>query len=88
MIKDNKYIIRIDGDYLVGFEGKSGLGKTSHGGWNQQATEMREVQLSMYKCDAKVFDGKINLKSGLNKLYDRMRYGNFDFDHLEVIRCE
>ena len=42
----------------------------------------------MYRSDAKVFDGKINLKSGLNKLYDRMRYGNFDFDHLEIYRYE
>ena len=88
MTKDSKYIIRIDDDYLVGFDGENGLGKTSHNGWNQQSTEMGSVELSMYKSDAKVFDGKINLKSGLNKIYDRMRYSNFDFDHLEVLRYE
>lgn len=87
MAKESKYIIKIDDDYLVGFEGR-GFAKTSHNGWNQQATEMAEVQLSMYRSDAKVFDGKINLKSGLNKIYNRMRYSNFDFDHLEVLRYE
>lgn len=85
MAKDEKYIIKIDDDYLVGFEGR-GFAKTSHNGWSQQPTEMGEIQLSMYRSDAKVFDGKINLKSGLNKLYDRMRYGNFEFDHLEILR--
>lgn len=88
MAKDSKYIIRIDDDYLVGFDGENGFGRTSHNGWNQQSTEMGAVELSMYKSDAKVFDGKINLKSGLNKVYDRMRYSNFDFDHLEVFRYE
>lgn len=84
MTKDRKYIIRIDDDYLVGFNGKHGFGKTSHNGWNQQSTEMGAIELSMYKSDAKVFDCAINLKSALDKIYDRMRYSNFDFDHLEV----
>lgn len=87
MREESKYIIKIDDDYLIGFEGR-GSAKTSHNGWSQQPTEMGEIQLSMYRSDAKVFDGKINLKSGLNKLYDRMRYGNFDFDHLEIYRYE
>lgn len=85
MAKNEKYIIRIDDDYLVGFEGR-GFAQTSHNGWSQQPTEMGEIQLSMYMRDAKVFDGKINLKSGLNRLYDRMRYGNFEFDRLEILR--
>ena len=88
MSKESKYIVRIDGNYLVGFEGKTWFGKTSHNGWNQQSTELGEVELSTYKSDAKVFEGKINLKSGLNKLYDRMRYGNFDFNHLEIFNIE
>lgn len=84
MAKDKKYIIRIDGSYLVGFEGGQSFGKTSSGGWDQRYTEMGEVQLSARKADAKVFDGNINLKSGLDKLYDRMRYEGFTFDYLEV----
>lgn len=84
MKSDKKYVIRIDGDYVTGFEGKRGFGKTSHSGWTQQETEMGEIELSMYRLDAKVFDGKINLKSALDKIYDRMRYSDFDFDQLEV----
>lgn len=87
MAKDKKYIIRIDGSYLVGFDGKQVSGKTSHNGWSQLDNEMGEVQLSVHETDAKVFDGNINLKSGLDKLYDRMRYGGFSFDRLEVY-CE
>lgn len=85
LAKENKYIIKIDHRYLVGFEGKSSLGKTSHNGWNQQATEMGEVEFSMCQEDAKVIEGKINLKSSFDKLYDRMRYGNFEFNHLEIL---
>ena len=86
MTKDSRYIIRIDDYYLVGFEGKRVFGKTSHCGWDQRATELGAVELSANKNDAKVIEGNINLKSGLNKLYDRMRYSDFDFDHLEVFR--
>ncbi len=88
MKKEFNYVIKIDDDYVTGFEGKRSFGKTSHNGWNQQFTEMGEVELSMYKVDAKVFEGKINLKSALNKIYDRMRYSDFDFDHLEIFRYE
>jgi hypothetical protein len=88
LTKYKKYIIQIDDDYLVGFDGKRAFGKTSHNGWNQQFTELGEIELSLYKIDAKVFEGKINLKSTLDKIYDRMRYSDFDFDHLEVFCYE
>lgn len=88
MAKEEKFIIRIDDDYLVGFEGGKTIGKTSHNGWSQIYSDMKEIQLSMYRADAKILEGKINLKSALDKIYERMRYGEFSFDYLEVYRTD
>ena len=85
MKKNFNYIIKIDDGYVTGFEGKRSFGKTSHNGWNQQFTELGEVELSMHNLDAKVFEGKVNLKSALDKLYDRMRYSDLSFRCVEIV---
>jgi hypothetical protein len=74
----------IDDDYVIGFNGSGDLCQTSHMGWDARATDIGKVELSQFKSDAMVFVGNFNLKSGIDRIYDRMRFGNFGFDHLEI----
>ena len=80
-----KYIIKIDNKYLVGFEGET-VGKTSSNGWNQIYNDMGAIELVDTKDKAYIFDGRINMKSALDKIYERMRYTDLNFDRLEVIK--
>ena len=81
----NTYIIKIDGQYFAGI-GTESFGKSPAGGWYDEGSDIPAVMLSPDRQDAKCIEGNINLKSYFNKIYDCMRYGDFEFAKFEIVK--
>jgi hypothetical protein len=81
-----EYIVKINGKYFAGFDYGNTVGKTSHSGWSPQPNEL-EAMITVDKSDdARVIEGNIELKSKLNAIYDRVRFGGLDLQSLEVTK--
>lgn len=81
----NDYQIKIDGMYLVGINNDE-IGKAPVGGMYDEGKCIGKVITTRDKEKAKIIEGNINLKSYFNKIYDAVRYGGFNFNHLEIVR--
>lgn len=86
-MKVNAYHIKIDGMFFVDTSDKE-IGQASVGGWYDEGAEVKDVILSPDKDKAKLIEGAINLKSYWNRIYDAIRYGDFKFNKIEIVRVE
>jgi hypothetical protein len=85
-----EYKIKINGNYLRGYDDQTTVGKTGHMGWHPQANELTALVLTPYETEAMVIEGNISLKSQFDRIYDRMRYGGLMVKSLsieEVLKC-
>lgn len=79
------YLIIIDGLYFAGTDTES-IGKAPAGaGWYDNGQSITKILLTPEGTKAKKIEGNINLKSFFNKIYDSVRYGNFEFEKLEIV---
>jgi hypothetical protein len=81
-----KYRILVNGLYLRGWDDSETAGHSGHMGWQPRATEMSGMMLTRLKDQAKIVEGNIELKSQLNRIYDRVRYAGFELERLVVER--
>lgn len=83
------YIIKINGLYLEGYDYENTKGQTGAGyGHYIEANDMEVMILTEEEEKARLVEGAINLKSQLDRIVDRMRYGNLDVEQLEIIRVK
>ena len=83
----NEYKIKIDGKYFVGI-GEETEGKAPVGGMYDEGKNIGGVILTENTLQARKIEGNINLKSYFNKIYESIRYGDFEFNKLEIVRIE
>lgn len=81
----NTYLIKIDDKYFVNTNDDD-FGKVPTGGWYDTGGSIGGVILSDNLNEAKRIEGNINLKSYFNKIYEAIRYGDFEFNKLEIVR--
>mgnify|MGYP001248581333 CR=1 FL=1 len=82
----NTYLIRIDNKYFVEINEEEI--KVPAGGWYDKGGTTGCVILTNKLSEAKRIEGNINLKSYFNKIYEAIRYGDFEFNKLEIVRVE
>jgi len=82
----NTYLIKIDNKYLVGTNEEEI--KVPAGGWYDKGGTTGSVILTNKLSEAKRIEGNINLKSYFNKIYESIRYGDFEFNKLEIVRID
>ena len=82
----NTYLIRIDNKYFV--EMNEEEIKVPVGGWYDKGGTTGRVILTDKLNEAKRIEGNINLKSYFNKIYEAIRYGDMEFDKIEIVRVE
>ena len=81
------YIVKINGAYYAGIDHDApSEAKTSHMGWQPRDIELTPLKLVDSENEAYKVEGNINLRSILDKVYDRVRYGGFTLESLEVRR--
>jgi hypothetical protein len=81
----DKYTIRIDGMFLKGYDESLTSGKTGHMGWQPRAYEMPAIVLTEHVGEARVIEGNIELRSQIQRIFDRVRYGGLKFHRLEIV---
>ena len=87
--KMNTYHIKIDGMFFVGTSDKEiAYAPVGVGGWYDEGAEVKGIVLSRDKDQAKLIEGAINLKSHWNRIYDAIRYGDFKFNKIEIVRVD
>lgn len=83
----NNYTIKINGKYLSGYDyGELEKEKIGPSGWYTQESSMEKMLFSDKKENARLAEGNINLKSELDRVYDRMRYGDLKVDEILIER--
>ena len=83
----NTYLIKINNKYLKGINDDD-FGKVPAGGWYDTGGTTGCVILTNKLSEAKRIEGNINLKSYFNKIYESIRYGDFEFNKLEIVRVK
>ena len=83
----NTYKIKIDGKYFVGVDDGT-IGKAPVGGMYDEGKNIGGVMLTENPLQARKIEGNINLKSYFNKIYEAIRYGDFEFNKLEIVRVK
>lgn len=83
----NTYLIKINDKYLKGINDED-IGKVPAGGWYDEGGSICCIELSREREKAKVIEGDINLMSYFNKIYNAVRYGDMNFDRIEIVRVE
>ena len=81
-----KYRILVNGLYLRGWDDSETVGNSGHMGWQPRAVEMSKMLMTRLKDQARIVEGNIELKSQLNRIYDRVRYAGFELNRLVVER--
>jgi hypothetical protein len=79
-----KYRIKINGQYLQGYDESKTIGKSGHMGWQPRATELSALVLTKHKEQAKIYEGQISLKSQFDRIYERLRYAGLTLERLEI----
>lgn len=83
----NTYLINIDGLFLVDISSET-IGKAPTGAWYDGGYMVKGVVLSPDEEKAKTIEGNLNLNSYWKKIYDAIRYGDFTFNKIEIVRVE
>jgi hypothetical protein len=81
-----KYRVLVNGLYLRGWDDSETDGHSGHMGWQPRAVEMSKMLMTRLKDQARIVEGNIELKSQLNRIYDRVRYAGFELNRLVVER--
>lgn len=79
----NTYLIKIDNLYFAGIT-EHEVAKSPTDGWYDQGKTVRGLLLVPEKEKAKRIEGNVNLNSYWKRIYDLLRYGNFEFNKIEI----
>lgn len=82
-----KWLIKINGKYLKGYNDTQTHGKTGHMGWQPRDTEMPAIVLTDSEDEAYVVEGTINLRGQIDRIMDRVRFAGLDLSTLEILKA-
>lgn len=82
----NKFVIKINGKYLKGYDETKSVGKVGNDGWQPRAYELPSIEFTKEKSEARILEGNINLKSDMDRIMNQIRFGGLEVNKLEVLK--
>lgn len=84
-----KYILKIDGKIVKGFDGPpKGQSGAKNGWYTEVSGELGTIEYTDNIDEAYLIEGRINVYSTFERINTRMREQDLRFEKLELVRCE